>query len=606
MTQVRTGGAETETPPRSGNAEESGEAFRDLGRLLHPMRRELTVIAVMNGASAVVALVPYLAVAFVTDRLLSGSGDIGTAAVTAIAVAIGALALRQILYIGGIGYAHLVEARLRRSLREKILDHIGAVPLGKIGSRGAGRIRRLVIDDTAAIHTIVAHVLAEAAGAFTGVAVSLAVLFAVSWPLAAGYFAVFLIVAAVAKAVTPRIGGNVQEDFADAQSELAAAAVELTEGIAEIKSHGLTGGFMRRFRESLDRYSRTSYDGTRVVIRPMSVITSFVLPGVLLGPMLLLCWVALELGWASPFGVIVFLLVGIGVPQTFFGTLSLVQGARLGAAAAGRIARFLGEPALPEPADPAPFTRADAAGDITFEDVAFGYGDDRLVLDGLSLTVPAGATVALVGRSGSGKTTVTRLLARFWEPSGGSIRIGGRDIAGIRGEDLLRNVSFMFQDVMLAGIPVRDNIRLARPDATDADVVAAAKAARIHDRIMELPNGYDSIAGSGDAQFSGGEQQRLCIARVFLQDAPVLVLDEATSFLDRENEELLRGEFARFFAGRTVITVTHRLSAVADADSIAVIEGGRVAEQGTHDELLARPGPYRRMWEARTAEGIDR
>lgn len=594
-----------ESQPQNARSH-SVTAPKNLRRLLRPIRASLVTIAATSGVAALVALVPYVTVALVTARLLDGISDTGRFLMTAVAVMIAALVLRQVLYVGSLGYAHMIEAKLRRTLREQILDHLGKVPLGRVATRSSGQIRRLVIDDTAAIHTIVAHVIAEAAGAVTGVLASLVVLSIASWQLAIGYVLVFVLVAVIARAVMPKLDANAQTEFADAQSDLASNAVELTEGIAEIKSYSLTGGFMQRFRTSLDRYSAASYDGTRTVARPMSVITSVVLPGVLLGPMLLLCWAGWAMGWASPFGMIVFLLVGIGVPQTFFGILSLVQNTQLGAAAAGRITRFLDEPVLEEPVTPAPFTRAEARGDIIFDGVSFAYAEGCPVLREVSFTIPSGHTVALVGPSGSGKTTLARLLGRFWDASEGRISVGGHEVRTIRGEDLLQHIGFVFQDMMLASVSVRDNIRLARPDASDAQVIAAAKTARIHDRIMALSHGYDTVVGSHEAQFSGGEQQRLCIARIFLQDAPILVLDEATSFMDRETEQLLREAFAEFFVGRTVITIAHRLSTITDADSIVVVDDGQLAEQGTHQELLTKNGLYRRLWDARTVEGVPR
>lgn len=586
----------TETVPPSS-------ALSDLSLLLRPVRPALIVIAVANAISALVALVPYVLVAWAVGRLLADESNVSGVLTVTIVCVIAALVLRQLLYMGSLGWAHLVEAKLRRSLREQILDHLGRVPLGRVNARSSGQTRQLVIDDTAAIHTIVAHVVAEAAGAVTGVAASVVILAVASWQLAVGYLLVFMLVAVVARAVTPRVSAGTQAEFTRAQSALASDAVELTQGIAEIKNYGMTSGFTKSFRASIDRYSAASYAGTTAVARPMSVVTSMVMPGVLLGPMLLLCWVAWSLGWASPFGMTVFLLVGIGVPQVFFGTLSLVQSTQLGASAAGRISSFLKEPPLVEPTSPAAFTRDDALKDVVFDHVSFGYDDERAVLQGVSFAVPAGCTVALVGPSGSGKTTLTRLLARFWEPASGSIRIGGRDLRDIRSDQLLQQTAFVFQDMMLATVSVRDNIRLARPDASDAAVVQAAKTARIHDRIIALPAGYDTIVGSHEAQLSGGEQQRLCIARVFLQDAPILILDEPTSFMDRDTERLLRESFREFFIGRTVIIVAHRLSTITQADQILVLDEGQLVERGTHTALLDADGLYRRLWDARTAEG---
>jgi ATP-binding cassette, subfamily B, bacterial IrtA/YbtP len=583
--------------------EQGNTRFRDLGMLMHPVRGPLVVVGLINVFSALIALVPYVAVAWLVQRLLDGTLH-RDAMIVAVASILISLVLRQLMYMGSLGYAHIVDAKLRRSVRQRILDHMGEVPLGNIVSRSSGELRHLVVDDAAAIHTIVAHVVAEGSSAISGIVASTVLLFVASWQLAVGYALMFLLVAAISKLLAPRHDAHTREDYAHAQSELAADAVELTEGIAEIKGYGMTGGFMQRFHRSLDRFSDASYRGTVAVARPMSLLTTVVLPGILLGPMLLLCWCSFTMQWSSIFGIAVFLFVGLGVPQTFFGSLSLVQNVTLGMEAAGRIVAFLDEDALREPANASPFGASDARSDIIFDHVSFGYDRSHDVLHDVSLRVPAGSRTALVGPSGSGKTTVTRLLARFWEVQRGHIRIGSRDISTISSKDLLAQIGFVFQDMMLASVSIRENIRFACPEASDEAVVEAAKKAHIHQRIMSLAHGYDTIIGSPEAQLSGGERQRLCIARVFLQNAPILVMDEPTASLDAENEALLDESFTEFSRQRITITVAHRLSTIVDSDLIVVLCDGKVTQQGSHQELVSQVGEYRSLWQAQMVKEV--
>lgn len=589
---------------KDNSRQPSDRGLHRLGTLLHPVRGSLTLVGLINVVSALIALVPYVTVAIFIQRMLRSSLNIDFT-VVAVSCIVAALVLRQLLYMGSLGYAHIVDARLRLSVRRRILDHMGRLPLGSIVSRNSGELRHLIVDDTAAIHTIVAHVVVEGSSAVTGIMASIVILFVASWQLALGYALLFALVAAIARILASGTDADAREKYAKAQSQLAGDAVELTEGIAELKSYGMTGGFMERFHRSLSEFSRASYQGTVAVARPMSFITTFVMPGILLGPMLLLCWFSQTMQWSSMFGIVLFLFVGLGVPQTFFGSLSLIQNIQLGLAAAGRIGAFLDEPELQEPLHPKAFTREDAQADIAFDHVSFGYDDGHEVLHDVSMCIPAGSSVALVGPSGSGKTTITRLLARFWEVNDGHIRIGSRDITTISSAELLSHIGFVFQDMMLASVSVRDNIRFARPTASDDEVIEAAKMAHIHECIMALPHGYDTIVNSAEAQLSGGERQRLSIARVFLQDAPILIMDEPTAFLDAENEGILDAAFERFSHGRTTVTVAHRLATITHSDKIVVLHDGRISQQGTHQTLVAQDGEYRSLWNAQTVREMQ-
>ncbi|MYJ00992.1 MAG: ATP-binding cassette domain-containing protein, partial [Chloroflexi bacterium] len=268
--------------------------------------------------------------------------------------------------------------------------------------------------------------------------------------------------------------------------------------------------------------------------------------------------------------------------------------------AADRVADVLDTPSLPESEQ----ARVPVGTRVAFENVSFSYDGENEAVRGIDLTLEPGTVTALVGPSGSGKSTLARLLPRFWDTSEGRITIGGVPVDEISSNDLYRNVGLVFQDVQLLRMSIRDNIALSRPDAPLDDVVAAAKTAQIHERILELPRGYDSIAGE-DALLSGGEAQRVSIARAILADAPILVLDEATAFADPEAEASIQDAISELIVGRTLLVIAHRLHTIVGADQICVLNRGQIIEQGTHDQLLALEGTYRRLWEAsRVAEVV--
>ena len=239
-------------------------------------------------------------------------------------------------------------------------------------------------------------------------------------------------------------------------------------------------------------------------------------------------------------------------------------------------------------------------GEIGVENVSFSYEDDPEVLHDVSLHVPAGKTVAIVGPSGGGKSTIANLISRFWDVSSGSITIGGVDVRDMAEDDLMRHVSFVFQDIFLFKQSILDNIRMGNPNATEEQVIAAAKAARCHDFIEQLPNGYQTVIGSTGVHLSGGERQRIAIARAIVKDAPIIVLDEATAFSDPENEYLIQKAFEKLIQNKTVVMIAHRLSTIRNADQILVMEKGCLIESGTHDELLKKDGKYAQMWSSYT------
>jgi ATP-binding cassette subfamily B protein len=380
-------------------------------------------------------------------------------------------------------------------------------------------------------------------------------------------------------------------DSSTAMGEINGTAVEFVQGISVVKTFGQTGRAYRRFLDATQRFmelmggviggSLRSAALAEVVLAPLAALVVIAAAGAALT----------GAGLISPVEVIPFALLGLGVTSPlmtlFFSATATTQAAE----ASERVLALLATETLPE--SDAPRVPKDET--IALDDVRFSYDGQHAALDGVDLRLEPGTTTALVGRSGSGKTTIAKLIPRFWDPDGGRITLGGVDLRDIASSELYRHVSFVFQDVQLLSTSVMENIRLSRPDATTTEVEDAARAAQIHDRILELPRGYDSVVGE-DALFSGGEAQRVSIARALLADTPVLVLDEATAFADPESEALIQDALSALAAGRTLLVIAHRLSTIQGADQIAVVDRGRIVERGTHESLLTQGGTYAQLW----------
>ena len=564
--------------------------------LIGPVRGLVVSGVALQGLGAVAGLVPMVASVQLSTALVNRAPADETW--RWLWVALVGIAVRTALIGTGLMLTHLADARLNRDLRVRLTAHLGRIPIGEASRRSSGQVKKLVTDDVHELHTLVAHAGGDmVVGVVTALA-ALAALLLYSWPLAlvallplAGFLIVFG--SMMGKAATQF------RDWDDAKARVNNATVEFAHGIAVVKTFGQVGRASADYRRAVDDYA--DFFGRLMVpmVGASSLGLAIVSAPSVLATMALLGLLLLQLGWVDFTGFVAGLVLGVGLAGPLTQMDSYDVRLRAAREAAARIGEFLATPVLPVPDAPA----AAEGGEVVLDDVSFAYdphGPDTL--SQVAMRLPEGTVTALVGRSGAGKSTLAALVPRFWDVRDGAVRVGGQDVRDLEAAALYRSVAFVFQGTRLVPMSVRDNIRLARPGADDDEVMAAARAAGIHDRIAALPRGYDSVVGV-DARFSGGEAQRVTIARALLEDAPVLVLDEPTSFADPENEVRLQAAVARAAEGRTVLVIAHRLASITTADQIAVIDAGRVVEVGTHAELLAQAGVYRRLWQARHVEG---
>ncbi|MEV0029537.1 ABC transporter ATP-binding protein [Nocardia sp. NPDC050793] len=558
---------------------------------LRPYLGAFAAVVILQVIGAVAGLAPLLAVVELGRALLSPNPIDHGHVWTVVIVGAAGLLVRLLFTAASSGIGHLLDGYVQLSFRRQLAARLGRVPIGWFSRRRTGELAKVVGEDVSAVHPLIAHTPGELVAAFVVPAVSLVYLFTVDWRLTLiTLIPVVLAVALVPLMMTPtRL--REQADFDAAMGRIASSVVEFVQGIAVVKAFGGSGRAHRKFRTAADDFADIflrMVRGLAGIAAGMQLALSppFVLLVVLIGGAALI-----TAGDMPPADLLPFLLLGLGLtaPVAALGHgFDDLQAARR---AVGRIQEVLAVPSLPEPAHPV----APQGHRVELRDVRFGYDPDHEVLRGIDLALEPGTVTAIVGPSGSGKSTLVQLLPRFFDPTHGSVLLGGVDLRDVGSRRLYRMVSFVFQDVRLLRASVADNIALAVPHADLDDVVRAARLANIHDRILELPRGYHSVIGE-DAGLSGGEAQRISIARALLADAPVLVLDEATAFADPQTEQAVRQALSTLSGSKTILVIAHRLETVADADTVVVLENGSIVERGRPAELLARNGKFAALW----------
>lgn len=550
---------------------------------------------VLAAVSAIIALVPFYEI----WRMLKEVLEVRPHFENAVSLkqygwmAVGFALLAMVFYIVALMCSHKAAFRVQANMRIKLMQHIMKLPLGFVESEGSGKIRKVVMESSAATETFLAHNLPDKAVSIATPIGLLVMMIAFDWRLGIAS----LIPAALAFILMGSfmMGPKMAEDmkqYQNALESMSSEAVEYVRGVPVLKTFGQTIFSFRRFRHAIDEYEKWTLGYTKNMMLPM------------------VCFTTASNGIFAALIIAAYLFSGHGVTDTFILNIffyilitSILTVTLMKIAYAGE-SQMLVEDALMRmdtilEMHPLPTNEVNVPKDssVVVENIQFAYPNTKnLALDGVSMQIRSGEHIALVGPSGGGKTTLASLIARFWDVKSGAIKLGGVNVKNISGDELMDQVSYVFQDSRLLKMSILDNVRMGRPDATDEEVMQALKDAQCMDIIEKFPDGVHTMIGSKGIYVSGGESQRLAIARAFLKNAPILILDEATAFADPDNERLVQQAFEKLSKGKTVIMIAHRLSTVTAADQIYVLADGKVAEHGTHEELLAKDAVYGHMW----------
>lgn len=559
--------------------------------IMHPVRSQIRIAMVLSASSALLILMALFSLAMLVPPLLYEPGQWPVKPlVTSTACLIGAYLLRLCAF----NQSHYAAFRLETLLRERLASHLTHIPLGAVQRFGAGALTKIVLDDVKALHVYVADSTPLFARALVAPAGTFFLLLWLDWRLALTAFSLLLLGMLVLILAMGR-SAPMNERYNQAREQVASAVIEFVQAMPVVRTFDAGSSAFGRYQQALARYLAVLTAWYRQA--GFSARFSFAVLNPL-PTLLALLWVGYALLRDNSLDVghwLAVLLLGGGMAEAMMPLMMLNHRVAKAKISIARIQDVLNIPILtPALEDLKP---ADAS--VTFEAVSFHYETDGSVpvLENVSFHAPAGSITALVGRSGAGKSTVTRLIPRFWDVSAGRILIGGVDIRMMRSDTLMHQVAYVFQENMLFADTIANNIRLGLPDTPLDAVMSAANAAQAHDFIMALPQGYDTQVGERGQSLSGGQRQRIAIARALLQNRPILVLDEATAYADPENEAALVQALSALMRGKTVIMVAHRLSTIVDADRILVFEQGHLIEQGKHDALLETRGRYYQLWQ---------
>jgi ATP-binding cassette, subfamily B, bacterial IrtA/YbtP len=566
-----------------------------LAQLLAPVRGRTSKAKLIQLIASAATVVPFIGIVELGRVLLADAPVDTTRVWTIVGVVVGALLVRTVASATALTITHFADVDLQRSLRRRIVDTLGRLPLGWFNTMSSGEVRKAVQNDVGELHYLVAHSAVENTGALATPMFGLAYCFYLDWRLGLLalatvplYIAVYAWLGRDARVQMERLNRGVER--------ISATIVEFIAGVSVVKTFGEAGKAHKRFADAADEFNDSFANWMGPMVRVKAASSIFIETPVLLLANLAGGYWFVRSGWVTPIDVLGSTLVAVTIPAAVLTVGYSTHIRQQAQAAAGRLQRLLQTKTLDVVFNP----QVPQGNSVEFDAVSFSYDGQNPVLHDVSLTLSPGTITALVGPSGSGKSSLATLVPRFHDVAEGAVRIGGADVREIDPAVLYRYVGFVLQDVQLLGISVADNIRLGRPDATNEEVYAAAEAANMHERILELAGGYDSVVGD-DAHFSGGEAQRVSIARALLADTPILVLDEATAFADPDSETQIQAALARLIAGCTVLVIAHRLGSIVGADNIVLLSNGRISEQGRHDELIEQGGQYAQMWQSYTA-----
>lgn len=561
-------------------------------------RRVLTYLSwVLSAVSALTALVPFIFVWLIVREVIEANGNFA-AVQGSLSVygwwAVGSALISMLVYFAALMCSHVAAFRVAGNMRKRAMRHIGALTVGFMNSLGSGRVRRIVNESSGATETYLAHQLPDMVGAFATPVGMIVLLFVFDWRLGLLSLIPTVLGFIIMSKMTGKDMARKMKEYQSALENMNNEAVEYVRGVPVVKTFGQTVFSFKRFKGSIDSYHTWVIAYTKSLMWPMVAFTTAIncvfVPLIIAG----LCFTAGGVDGTFFLNLIFYIIFTPIISVTLMKVMFMSENNMIVSDALQRIDGILAIKPLSEPSAP----QSPKDNSVTFENVTFAYeGADRNAIDGITLDVKAGETVALVGPSGGGKTTAAGLVARFWDTASGAVKVGGVNVKDIDRQTLNDTVAYVFQDSKLLKTSIFENVRMGRPSATREEVLAALHNAQCDDILNKFPHGVDTVIGSKGVYLSGGEQQRIAIARVMLKNAPVLVLDEATAFADPENEAAVQRAFERLANGRTVIMIAHRLTTVQNADKIYVLKDGKIAEEGTHVQLMSEKGIYSDMYE---------
>ena len=549
---------------------------------------------VLAALSALVALVPFLYIWMILRDVLAAAPDYAQAVNIphygwmAVLYAV----LSFLIYICSLLCSHLAAFRVATNLRLSVTEHLAKLPLGFTERYGSGKLRKVIQESTGAAETYLAHQLPDQYSAMATPVGLLVLLFVFDWRLGLLSLAPVLLAFLIMATMTGSRMAEKMRQYGNALAAMSNEAVEYVRGIPVVKTFGQSVFSFKKFKATIDEYEKWVVAYTKELRMPMMFYTAAV-NGVF--AFLIAGGLLLTKNGVTPeflLNLLFYIIITPVISLTLTKIMYMSENKMIVADALSRIDTVLDA----EPVSVSGQPKHPKDGSVTLTDVRFSYDGEKDVINGVSMDIQPGQTVALVGPSGGGKSTLASLIVRFFDVGSGSIRVGGADVREIPKEELMDTVSFVFQNSRLLKGSILDNVKLGKPDATEEEVLAALKAAQCMDIIEKFPEGIHTVIGTKGVYLSGGEQQRIAIARAVLKNAPILILDEATAFADPDNEAKVQAAFAELAKGKTVIMIAHRLSTVANADCIYVVQDGRIAEAGTKDALCAKDGLFARMW----------
>ena len=539
---------------------------------------------------SVLSLVPYALVFYIIKELTQSQPNFTTVQQYVVYAIVMVIVSMVAFLLSGI-LSHIAAFNILYGLRKTITEKVGILPMGYLSHRNSGAFKKIISDDVERIETFVAHQIPDFVKAVALPLLTLGYLFSEDWRLALISCLPLLVLVVIMPLMFGSKNQNLTQKYHHSLEEMSAGIVEYVRAMPVMKIFQQSAETFDKYGKKVLTFHRFVSDWIRHSSPPFAIFMSFASNAML--PVLALGLYLYFHNGLTLATLLFFLILGTGYMRPVFAMSNMAMQLQLIEQGVQQIDKILEAPVLPEthtPQEPSHY-------DIHFDKVSFAYDGEHYVLNDINFIAKEGSITALVGPSGAGKSTVGQLLSRFWDVQEGNISIGGVDIRQLSTEKLMQMVSFVFQDSFMFAQTMYENIRMGM-NKTKEEVIAAAQAAQIHDFIMSLPKGYDTLFGQQGVHLSGGEQQRFQLARAILKNAPILVLDEATAFADPENEYKIQQAFSELIKGKTVLVIAHRLSTITTADQIIVFEKGEINAIGTHNELLQSSELYQRMWNA--------